>query len=146
VAAFPACGDAILQLHAKPLFCDLLAGARLSRCTDHRTPAEALDHARRIAQVLPPDAWIAGQFAPTLCLDNGIRTMYVQKGLANEPNTAMLINLPITHVLATEVDTPDADPWATVHDDLIFGPGGLRKLQIAGKYTVDIYANKESLP
>jgi 4-amino-4-deoxy-L-arabinose transferase-like glycosyltransferase len=102
--------------------------------------------ARTLQKVLPYDAWIGGQFAPSLCLDNSLRSVYVQEDLANTPTDIALQNLPITHVLATQTSSPAADPWQGANGELIAGPGGLQTLPIGPKFTVKVYANLEALP
>ena len=104
------------------------------------------DDARTLARVLPADAWIAGQFAPSLCLDNSLRTMYIQKGLANDPAALALQTLPITHVLATRTSSSTSDPWRGAYSHLILGPGGLYALPVGQRFAVDVYANIDALP
>jgi hypothetical protein len=103
------------------------------------------DDAATLSALLPRNAWVAGQFAPAMCLDSNIRAIYVQKGLAND-EPAALASLPITHVLATRVASPDSDPWESQRENLIADPGGLGCLPVGRRFLVDVYANKEALP
>ena len=110
----------------------------------HRTYTIQQD-ARIFERVLPRDAWIAGQFAPTVCMECSLRSMYVQQALANDsPDTLRL--LPITHVLATRVESPASDPWRGKYTQMIAAPDGLRTLPIGPKIKADLYANLDALP
>jgi 4-amino-4-deoxy-L-arabinose transferase-like glycosyltransferase len=124
--------------------CVILNGAML--WTTYRTRTYTLrNDGLALAKTLPRDAWIAGQFAPAVCLDNNLRTIYVQQGLANNGPTA-LSDLPISHVLATRMSSTKDDPWAGQYGNLIAGPAGLISLPVGRKFTIDLYANKEALP
>jgi 4-amino-4-deoxy-L-arabinose transferase-like glycosyltransferase len=97
------------------------------------------DSSALVQHVLPHDAWIMGQFGPELCLNNNLRSMYIQKGLAND-SPDVLTQLPITHVLATQTESPDSDPWTGKYTQLIGNPGGLKTIKV-GPYRVNVYAN-----
>ncbi len=112
----------------------------------HRSSYTMRDDARILAKTLPSGSWIAGQFAPSLCLDNSLRTMYVQKGLANDPSEIDLSALPLTHVLATRTESPASDPWRGHYNVLIKGPAGLKSLPVGKKFSVGVYADSFALP
>ena len=129
-----------LALCACVVFDFCLLGSAYAQRT-YTLPADS----RTLAAALPDGAWVAGQFAPAMCLDNKVRAIYVQPGLANNAGAA-LSQLPTTHVLATRVESSADDPWAEQYQNLIAGPGGLKSLPVGRRFIVDLYANKEALP
>ena len=101
--------------------------------------------AKTLEHVLPRDSWIAGQFAPTICLECSLRSLYVQPGLANDSSDNLTV-LPITHVLATQTQSPADDPWRAHRGQLIAAPSGLPTLPIGPKIKTRLYANLNALP
>ncbi len=119
-------------------------GTLLARAYERRTYTVQND-AHLLERVLPRDAWIAGQFAPTVCMECSLRSMYVQPGLANDSSAALAL-LPITHVLATQTLSPADDPWRARRNQLIAAPSGLRLLPIGPKFKARLDANLNALP
>ena len=101
--------------------------------------------ARTLEHVLPRDSWIAGQFAPTICMECSLRSLYVQPGLANDADDNLAV-LPITHVLATQTQSSADDPWHSHYAQLIAAPSGLKLLPIGPRIKARLYANMNALP
>ena len=100
------------------------------------------DAGRMLARTLPSGSVLAGEMAPSLCLDTPFAALPVQPGLSNDAEPVERLHL--THVLVTRA--PNQQRWWREHAPTVITPSHLvmtLALHDRQNSLVDVYAVRE---